>query len=461
MFEFKLPDLGEGVHEGQIVNVLVKEGDSIAEYQPMLEIETDKAAVEIPAPRGGRIAKVHVSAGQTVKVGQVLISIEESGNGQTAPPAAETVSTPARAVAPAASPPASEMVVEAPAAATAARAAVTASAPAAVARSEVHPETPASGAAARGADGGPVPAAPAVRKLARDLGVDINRVVGTGPGGRVLREDVERAAAGGPAVAAAAPAPAVAGAPLVPPVGAELPDFTAHGPVRREAATQIRKTIARQMTRAWQNVPRVTHADTADVTELERHRKDYNATLREGEAKLTMTGIVIKAVALALREYPALNCSYDAATEEIVHKDYRHIGVAVDTPRGLVVPVLRDADRKRLPQIAAELQAIAEKARAVKFEIADLRGATFSITNVGAIGGTFFTPMVNFPEVAILGLGQARLQPAVHEGQVVPRLILPLSLSFDHRVVDGADAARFVTAVIRALENPLRLIALA
>ena len=439
MFDFKLPDLGEGVHEGQVVNVLVKEGDAIAEYQPMLEIETDKAAVEIPSPKGGRIAKVHVNAGQTVKVGQVLISIEEGGNGQ--PAARPAAAAPQSTVAPASAPPAEAAPAEASPA---------------VSRPAGAPSAPAP--AVRGEDEGPVPAAPAVRKLARDLGVDINRIAGSGPGGRVLREDVERAAAGG---AAAASAPASAAAPVMLPVGAELPDFAAHGPIRREAATQIRKTIARQMTRAWQNVPRVTHADTADVTELERHRKDYNATLREGEAKLTMTAIVIKAVALALREYPVLNCSYDAATEEIVYKDYRHIGIAVDTPRGLVVPVLRDADRKSLPQVAAELQAIAEKARAVKFEIADLRGATFSITNVGAIGGTFFTPMVNFPEVAILGLGQAKLRPAVHEGQVVPRLILPLSLSFDHRVVDGADAARFVTAVIRALENPLRLIALA
>ncbi len=443
MFDFKLPDLGEGVHEGQVVNVLVKEGDTIAEYQPMLEIETDKAAVEIPSPRGGRVAKVHVNAGQTVKVGQVLISIEEGGNGQAeAAPTAKPTAAPALqpTAAPVSAAPAAAVPAEAPAAAS--RPAGAASAPA---------------PAARGEDEGPVPAAPAVRKLARDLGVEINRIAGSGPGGRVLREDVERAAAGG----AAAPAAPAGAAAAVLPAGAELPDFAAHGPVRREAAPQIRKTIARQMTRAWQNVPRVTHADTADVTELERHRKDYNATLRAGEAKLTMTAIVIKAVALALRDYPMLNCSYDAASEEIVYKDYRHIGIAVDTPRGLVVPVLRDADRKRLPQVAAELQAIAEKARAVKFEIADLRGATFSITNVGAIGGTFFTPMVNFPEVAILGLGQAKLRPAVYEGQVVPRLILPLSLSFDHRVVDGADAARFTTAVIRALENPLRLIALA
>jgi pyruvate dehydrogenase E2 component (dihydrolipoamide acetyltransferase) len=214
------------------------------------------------------------------------------------------------------------------------------------------------------------------------------------------------------------------------------------------------------MMRAWQNVPRVTHADKADVTELERNRKAYNEGLKDGQAKLTMTAIVLKAVAMGLREYPMLNCSFDAAAEEIIYKDYRHIGIAVDTPRGLVVPVLRDADQKSLPQLAAELQSIAEKARTVKFEVADLRGASFSITNVGALGGEFFTPMVNFPETGILGLGKARLEPVVRDGQIVPRLMLPLSMSFDHRIVDGADAARFCNDVIRSLENPLRLISL-
>jgi len=439
MFDFKLPDLGEGVHEGQVVNVLVHEGDTIAEYQPMLEVETDKAAVEIPSPKAGVVSKIHVQAGQTVKVGQVLISIDEQGgNGRSAAPAAQ----PAKAAAPVAA-----QVAEAPPAPVAhATSTATAVAP---------PPPP-----ARDGDG-PVPAAPAVRKLARELDIDINLVVGTGPSGRVLKEDVEQYAEqhkGGGMARTTAPTESYSAAPAV--TGGELPDFSQYGPVRREAVPQIRKTIARQMMRAWQNVPRVTHADTADITELEKNRKDYNANLVGGEPKLTTTAILIKAVGLALREYPVLNCSYDAATEEIIYKDYRHIGIAVDTPRGLVVPVLRDADKKTLPQIAAELQQIAEKARTVKFEIADLRGATFSITNVGAIGGTFFTPMVNFPEVAILGVGKAKLQPAVYEGQIVPRLILPLALSFDHRVVDGADAARFTTAIIRALENPLRLLAL-
>jgi pyruvate dehydrogenase E2 component (dihydrolipoamide acetyltransferase) len=433
MFEFKLPDLGEGVHEGQIINVLVKEGDAVREYQPMLEIETDKAAVEIPAPKAGVVAKVHVQPGQTVKVGQVLVTIDESGG------AAPRGDGRARAVA-AEQPPAhahDEAEVRAE-------------------RAEAPAGEPArQQAVATAAPAGPVAAAPAVRKLARDLNVDINEVRGSGPDGRILREDIERYAAGAREPEAPeehAPAPA---APVAP---AELPDFSQYGPVRREAVPQIRKTIARQMTRAWQNIPRVTHCDTADITDLERNRQQYNRGLKEDQTRLSLTAIVVKAVAAGLHAFPRVNASYDPAKEEIIYKEYVHVGIAVDTPRGLVVPVLRDADRKPLGQLSAELADLAKRAQALKAEIAELRGATFTITNVGAIGGIFATPMVNYPEVGILGLGAARQQPVVRDGQIVVRLILPVSLSFDHRVVDGADAARFTTEVIRSLENPLRLI---
>jgi pyruvate dehydrogenase E2 component (dihydrolipoamide acetyltransferase) len=429
MFEFKLPDLGEGVHEGQVVNVLVKEGEEIAEYQAMLEIETDKAAVEIPSPKAGVVAKVHVAVGQTVKVGQTLISIHDGlpgGTERRSEAAPQVVAAQAEFEAP---------KVPAPVPATA-------RAPAGVLQD------------------GPIPAAPVVRKLARELGVELSRVPATGPGGRVLREDVERFAAGErpppPPPVGLAPSAGVSFASG----GGELPDFAQYGPVRREMASQIRKTIARQMTRAWLNVPRVTHCDKADVTDLERNRKAVNTGLKEGQPKLTLTAIVVKAVAVALRDFPMLNASYDAASEEIIYKDYRHIGIAVDTPRGLVVPVLRDADGKTLPQIAAELADLGARARTVKFEVAELRGATFTITNVGAVGGIFATPMVNYPEVGILGLGRAALEPAVRDGQIVARLLLPLSLSYDHRIVDGADGARFVSEVIRSLENPLRLISL-
>lgn len=458
MFEFKLPDLGEGIHEGQIVNVLVKEGEQVAEYQALLEIETDKAAVEVPSPKSGVIAKVHVEPGQTVKVGQVLITIDDSAVGAAQPDhrAAQPAETSALLPTEPAAPPGAP--AEAPPAQAAkppvrrTTAAPTEAAPT-TAPAAASP-TPAPAAPAL-APRGPVPAAPAVRKLARELGVDLEQVAGSGPHGRVLKEDVEAFARGAPSAPAAAPAPEI------PLPAEELPDFGQYGPVRREAVPQIRKTIARQMTRAWLNVARVTHCDVADVTELERNRKRYNEGLPEGQAKLTMTAIVAKAVAVALRGYPQVNASFDAARAEMIYKDYIHIGVAVDTPRGLIVPVLRDVDHKPLPQLAAELIDLSQRVREGKFEIAELRGASFTITNIGALGGTFFTPMVNFPEAAILGLGQARLQPAVYDGQIVARLIMPLSLSFDHRIVDGADAARFVNEVIASLENPLRMISTA
>jgi pyruvate dehydrogenase E2 component (dihydrolipoamide acetyltransferase) len=423
MFEFKLPDLGEGVHEGQVVTVLVKEGEPIAEYQPMFEVETDKAAVEIPSPKAGVVTRINVQAGQVVKVGEVMLTIEESG-------------APVHAAAPAPAP------APAPAKPTA----------------PPRPATVAAAAATPAAESGPVAAAPAVRKLARELGVEIGRVPGSGPHGRVLKEDVEAFAKGQAPAARGADVPA--GAPLLP-AAEELPDFSQYGPIRREPVPQIRKTIARQMTRSWLNVPRVTHCDLADVTELERNRKRFNEGLGEGQARLTMTVIVMKAVAAALRDCPQLNASFDAARGEVIYKDYVHIGLAVDTPRGLVVPVVRDVSTKTLPELATELSALSERTRQGQFEIAELRGATFTITNVGALGGVFVTPMVNFPEVGILGLGKARLQPAVYDGQIVPRLMLPLSLSFDHRIVDGADAARFTSDVISSLENPLRLISVA
>lgn len=452
-FDFILPDLGEGIHEGQVINVLVKEGEPIAEYQPMLEIETDKAAVEIPSPKSGIVSKVNVQPGQTVKVGQVMLSIAVGGASPAARPAA---AQPAPAAKPAAAPPARAS------AAAPAGARPTAFVPAAPAAPAVAPAGPVTAQPGRK---GPIPAAPVVRRLARELGVDLSLVPATGPNGRVLKTDVLRFSQGGGVAAGPAGQPAAA-APTAAPsiaVSAEaLPDFSQYGPIRREKPSQIRKTIARQMTRAWLNVPRVTHGDEVDVTELERNRKELNQSLREGQAKITMTAIVLKAVAAALRAYPQFNCSYDAAAEEIIHKDYIHLGVAVDSPRGLVVPVVRDVDRKPLPQVAHELNDLAERVRSGKFEISELRGATFTVTNVGALGGTVSTPMVNFPEVAIFGLGKAKWTPVVMEDQktITPRLMMPVFLSFDHRMCDGADAARFTREIIGALQNPLRLISL-
>lgn len=433
MFDFLLPDLGEGIHEGQIVGLSVKEGDTITEYEPLMEVETDKASVEIPSPKSGAVAKIHVSIGEVVKVGDVMITFDTGA----ADDAKSARAKPAKAEAPAQRPKAAKLQASVGGATPVAATAVA--------------ELPA-------ARQGPVPAAPVVRKLAREMKVDIKRVPGSGPNGRILREDIERAALGGAAASggfATTSAPAPLGTP-----SADLPDFGQWGPFRRERTPQIRKTIARHMTKSWQSVPRVTHCDTADITELESNRKRFNADLSEGQTKLGMTAIVAKAVAFALRRFPVLNTSFDPQTEEVIYKDYVHIGIAVDTPRGLIVPVLRDVDKRSLPEVAAALSDLAARTREAKFDISELRGGTFTITNVGVLGGSFVTPMVNFPETAILGLGRGVWQPAVRDGQIVPRILLPMSLSFDHRVIDGAEAARFTRDVIDSLENPLRMISM-
>jgi pyruvate dehydrogenase E2 component (dihydrolipoamide acetyltransferase) len=496
MYDFKLPDLGEGIHEGQIVRVLVSEGDRVTEYQPLLEVETDKAAVEIPSPKTGTISRIHVEPGQTVKVGAVLVSIDDgAGDGHPTAPTAEAAQAPAApkpAEPPAPAPAARQAAAPPPRPAAAPKAATRAlpaerKAPAEARRAEaeaVGEPTPrrahevqenvearrdrgaavtAPPAETGAAPEEPVAAAPAVRRLAREMGVDIDLVQGSGPAGRILREDVEAFARGeqpGPREAVPSAEPEPEAPPEIPVPSEELPDFSKYGPIHREAVPQIRKTIARQMARSWANIPRVTQSDEADITELEQHRKAYNESLRPGEAKLTMTAIMLKLLAAALKRHPRVNASYDSQAAEIIYKDYVHIGLAVDTPRGLVVPVVRDVDTKPLPALAAELINLSERTRKAQFEIAELRGACFTITNYGVLGGTVGTPMINFPEAAILGIGKAKLRPWVRGAQIVPRLIMPLSLSFDHRIVDGADGARFLNDVIAALENPLRLLSL-
>jgi pyruvate dehydrogenase E2 component (dihydrolipoamide acetyltransferase) len=454
--DFKLPDLGEGIHEAQIVKVMINQGDSVKEDQMVLEVETDKAAVELPVPFGGVISKLNVKVGDTVTVGAVLLSVDEAGSAAPAKSEAPRAPAPSPAASPARSAPVSQ--------------GGDGSGALIPGRSAAMPEP------AVRTSGGPVPAAPAVRKMAREIGVDLHEVHGTGPGGRIVREDVERhqlSRSGGtaslPAVAPASrpsPAPAArpaggapeAGRPL-PAVAIEaLPDFTQWGPVRREALTQIRKAIARQMVRAYTIIPHVTHGDEVDVTDLEGFRREQGKIFEKQGAKLTLTAFVIKAVAGALRQFPQFNASYDDAAGEMVFKEYVHIGVAVDTPRGLTVPVIRDVDRKGLLAISQEMRELADKAREFKLDIAAMRGGSFTVTNVGALGGTMSTPMINYPEVAILGMGKLEEKPVVRNGEIVIRKILPLFLSFDHRVIDGADSARFIRAVMGFLENPLNLL---
>jgi pyruvate dehydrogenase E2 component (dihydrolipoamide acetyltransferase) len=406
---FTLPDLGEGLTEAEIVRVLVSEGQVVSEDAPILEVETDKAQVEIPSPFAGRVETVHVRPGQTVKVGAALITFADDGGGAPAPAAAPAA---ASTKPPAAAPPAR-------------------------------------------VEGGPVPATPATRRLARELGVDLRRVRGTGPGGRVTDDDV-RAAAGQPA---AAPAPPVEARPLAP-VGLEpppLPRFEQWGPVERQPLSHLRRTIAERMALSAALVPHVTHFDRADITDLDALIRRSLEAARERAISLTLTPFLLKAAALALREHPQFNASLDPAAGQLILKRYYHLGVAVATERGLIVPVIRDVDRKPVMELAKELAALAQRVRAGKAALEDLRGGTFTVTNIGALGGTGAIPIINYPEVAILGVARAREEPVARGGQVVVRTLLPLTLTFDHRVADGADGARFAASIIRRLEAPEQL----
>ena len=420
--------------EAEIVAVLVREGDVIAEDAPLLEVETDKAQVEIPSPIGGRVEKIHVAPGQTVKVGAPLVTFAD-GAPATAP--APTRSAPATPTAKAPMPASPSRTAAAPA-----------TAPAAAPRTE-----------------GPTPATPATRRLARELGVDLKAVRGTGPGGRVLDEDVRAAGATPPGAAAPAPAakatapsgpakPLATGGLEAPP----LPRFEQWGPVERAPLSHLRRTIAERMTLSATLIPHVTHFDRADITDLDAIIARNLEAARAKGVTLTLTAFLLKAAALALARHPTFNASLDPGAGELVLKRYYHLGVAVATERGLIVPVLRDIERKPVLEIGRELGALAQRVRDGKATLDDLRGGTFTITNIGALGGTAAIPIINYPEVAILGVARARQEAVVRQGQIVPRLMLPLTLTFDHRVADGADGARFATEIVQLLEAPERLL---
>lgn len=426
--------------EAEIVAVLVREGDVITEDAPLLEVETDKAQVEIPSPMGGRVEKIHVAPGQTVKVGAVLVTFADAG-------------APAQATAPAA-PRAAAPATLAPAGAP--RRAVT--------QAAASPAGPAHA-------GGPVAATPSTRRLARELGVDLRAVRGSGPGGRILDADVRAA---GAAVAPGAPGPTSKGsgpvakpaAPAAPAkplaaVGLEpppLPRFEQWGPVERVPLSHLRRTIAERMTLSASLIPHVTHFDRADITDLDAIITRNLEPARAKGVTLTLTGFLLKAAALALGRHPQFNASLDPAAGEMIVKRYCHLGVAVATERGLIVPVIRDVAGKPVLELARELGALAQRVRDGKAALDDLRGGTFTITNIGALGGTAAIPIINYPEVAILGVARARLEPVVRQGQIVPRLMLPLTLTFDHRVADGADGARFASEIVSLLEAPERLL---
>lgn len=449
--DFVLPDLGEGIAEAQIVKLLVKEGDRVEADQYLMEVETDKAAVEIPSPFAGVAKKIHVKEGQTVNVGDVVVTIDEE-----------------KGEAPTKGPPASKASPVAP--------------PAPQQKATAQPEKPPSQPGKREEQGpaaeeqarerSVASAAPAIRKQAREMGLDLDSVEGTGPGGRITREDLERAASGnggGKAAGGAAPAAQQAGKGQAAPAAAVravstpttripgTPDQDKWGKIYREPISQIRKTIATQMSRSAFTAVHVTHSDEADITELDSVRHRLNEATNN-DPKLTIMTFVIRATCIALRRYPVFNSSFDMEGGQIVYKDYVNMGVAVDTERGLIVPVIRNADQLSLRGITAALRSIAERVRTNQFAVEDLRGGTFTITNVGALGGMFSTPIINYPEVAILGMGRSKKVPVFRDGQVREALTLPLNVSFDHRATDGANAARFAGEIMSYLQNPAKFL---
>jgi len=445
--EFLLPDLGEGISEAQIIRVLIKEGDTISEDQDLMEVETDKAAVEIPSPFAGVATKVHVKEGDTVNVGTVIVTFDDAGASSSSADTARATTGGAKAVSSAASD-------DGKGAATA-----TLAPPSSTADSSTPAPAPPPPSGPRRTTAS---AAPVVRKLARELGVDIDSIRGSGPGGRVLKEDVQKAAAasGGEEISSelstpTAPAHRVAVAPIAPLPG--KPDNDKWGRIYREPVTQIRKTIARQMARSAYTAVHVTHGDEADVTELDRMRRELNEATGN-DPKMTIMSFLIRAVCLSLRKYPIFNASFDQESGEIIYKEYINMGVAVDSQRGLIVPVIRNADQLSLRGIATSLRSIADRIRANQFAIEDLRGGTFTITNVGALGGTFSTPIINYPEIAILGLGRSVWKPVIKNDEIVKALMMPLNLSFDHCATDGANAARFTGEIKSYLELPAKLL---
>jgi len=423
--DFKLPDLGEGIHEGEVLAVRVSVGQAVREGDIILEVETDKAAVEIPSPYTGTVLEILVKPGDTVKVGQVLMTFSAPGEKPAAVP------EPA----------------------------------AAVPEVQTAPEPAAAASQTPGPRQGPVPASPATRRLARELGVDLALVPPTGAAGLVSADDVRAFAARGKAMEAPAvarpqpatesPAPAFGRTP-------EMPDFSKWGPVERVPFRSIRRATAKQMSLAWSQIPHVSSQDYVDVTRLEVFRRKHKQDVEALGGRLTFTVFALKAVATALKAQPRLNASLDTAAGEIVLKKHYHIGVAVNTEEGLVVPVVRDVDNKSIKELAVELHTLVQRAHSRKISLEEFQGGTFTITNAGALGGWTFAPIINHPQVAILGLGQGRLKPAVVRGEkglaIAPRLIMPVVLCIDHRVLDGGDAVKFLKIFTQIMGDPDELL---
>jgi pyruvate dehydrogenase E2 component (dihydrolipoamide acetyltransferase) len=444
--EFKLPELGENISQGDLVRLMISPGTKVSEGQPVMELETEKAVIEVPSSISGVVKEVRVKQGEKIKVGQVIFTLE----GAAAPQPERPKHVPV------------EHVSGQHGARLAFQAAIQAEGK--TEEQALPPDRPqamlpsfampAQLEKVAGTERGePIPAAPHVRRLAREIGIDIHNVKGTGPGGRISEDDVKaHSKALLASVAAAAQAP---GGPQF--AQPELPDFTKWGKVERVSIRGVRRKTAEHLWQAWTTVPHVTQNDKADITELEQLRARFAPKAQEAGGKMTVTAIALKVCSSALKIFPQFNASIDLAKDEIVYKQYINIGVAVDTDRGLLVPVIRDVDKKNIVELAAELTQLSKKAKDKKLTLAEMEGGTFTITNLGGIGGTGFSPIVNYPEVAILGLSRSSTEPVWLNNKFEPRLVLPLSLSYDHRLIDGADAARFLRWIAEAFEQPFLL----
>ncbi|MBS4034777.1 MAG: dihydrolipoyllysine-residue acetyltransferase [Ignavibacterium sp.] len=427
--EVKLPDLGENIESADVLNVLISKGDAIEKDQGILEIETDKATIEVPSNISGKVIEVLIKAGDKAKVGQVILKVETGDvEVELEKPASTKDDVKEKA----------EEKKETKTEDTKQKGE----------RSAVHPmELDEQPPISRGA----APAAPSVRRISREIGVDINKVPGTGPNGRISMDDVKayskklhesRSEGVGIGIKAQA-----------------LPDFSKFGKIEKADMTNIRKKTAEHLSYAWATIPHVTQFDKADITNLEKTRKELSKVMEKEGTKLTVTGILVKVLIEALKKFPQFNSSIDMEKKEIIYKKYFNIGIAVDTEHGLIVPVIKNADQKSFTEISVEMNALAEKARNKKIGLEDMQGGSMTVTNLGGIGGTYFTPIVNTPEVAILGVSRGAYEPVWNgHGVFEPRLMLPLSLSYDHRIIDGADALRFLKFVVEALEQPIKLL---
>jgi pyruvate dehydrogenase E2 component (dihydrolipoamide acetyltransferase) len=422
--DVKLPKLGEGADSGVVVGIFVNVGDTVAKDQAILELENEKAVASIPSTGAGVVEKIHVKAGDRVSIGQKLITLAGGGGAPAAEPAPKPAAKKAAVKA------APEPVVED--------------------EEENEVEHEQSAEEVPNPVAAPV-ASPSLRRMARELGIDLTKIRGSEAGGRITTSDV-RAYLAKLAKAAAKPAPAAAGAAPAKPAAVQI-DFSQWGPILKKPVTQLRKVIARRMSESWNTVARVTQFDDIDFTRVGELRKKFAADYEKKGVKLTFTPFVLKAVAATLKQHPIFNSSLDEVASEIILKEYIHLGIAVDTDQGLMVPVLRDVDKKSLLVLAKELEELAAKARDRKITADEMKGGTFTISNQGAIGGAHFTPIINLPEVAILGLGRGALKPVVRDGQIVARLLTPIALSYDHRVIDGGSAARFTVDLVKAFEN--------